>query len=35
MNADGSLQGQLTHFEAPYEAGDTNWSSDGKKITFE
>jgi Tol biopolymer transport system component len=35
MQADGTEQQQLTHFEAPYEAGDTNWSSDGKKITFE
>ncbi len=35
MNADGSGQEQLTHFEAPYEAGDTNWSSDGRKIAFE
>lgn len=35
MNADGSGQEQLTHFGLPYEAGDTNWSSDGKKIAFE
>jgi Tol biopolymer transport system component len=35
MQADGTGQEQLTHFEVPYEAGDTNWSSDGKKITFE
>jgi Tol biopolymer transport system component len=35
MNADGSQQQQLTHFDVPYEAGDTNWSSDGKKIAFE
>ena len=35
MNADGSGQEQLTHFDVPYEAGDTNWSSDGKKIAFE
>jgi len=35
MNADGSGQQQLTHFDVPYEAGDTNWSSDGRKITFE
>jgi Tol biopolymer transport system component len=35
MNADGSQQEQLTHFDVPYEAGDTNWSSDGKKIAFE
>jgi Tol biopolymer transport system component len=35
MNADGSQQTQLTHFAEPYEAGDTNWSSDGKKIAFE
>jgi TolB protein len=35
MNADGSQQTQLTHFDVPYEAGDTNWSSDGTKIAFE
>ena len=35
MQADGSQQTQLTHFDVPYEAGDTNWSSDGRKITFE
>jgi Tol biopolymer transport system component len=35
MNADGSQQEQLTHFDVPDEAGDTNWSSDGKKIAFE
>jgi TolB protein len=35
MNADGSHLEQLTHFDVPYEAGDTNWSSDGKKIAFE
>jgi Tol biopolymer transport system component len=35
MNADGSELDQLTHFDVPYEAGDTNWSSDGKKIAFE
>jgi len=35
MNADGSQLVQLTHFDVPYEAGDTNWSSDGKKIAFE
>ena len=35
MNADGSHLQQLTHFDAPYEAGDTNWSSDGKKIVFQ
>jgi Tol biopolymer transport system component len=35
MNADGSQLAQLTHFDVPYEAGDTNWSSDGKKIAFE
>jgi len=35
MNADGSGQQQLTYFDVPYEAGDTNWSSDGKKIAFE
>ncbi len=35
MNADGSGQKQLTHFDVPDEAGDTNWSSDGRKIAFE
>jgi TolB protein len=35
MNADGSRQEQLTHFDVPYESGDTNWSSDGEKIAFE
>ncbi len=35
MNADGSQQAQLSHFDVPDEAGDTNWSSDGKKIAFE
>jgi TolB protein len=35
MSADGGGQLQLTHFDVPYEAGDTNWSSDGKKIAFE
>ncbi len=35
MNADGSAQAPLTHFGVPYEAGDTNWSSDGRKIVFE
>jgi Tol biopolymer transport system component len=35
MHADGSQQEQLTNFGVPYEAGDTNWSSDGKKIAFE
>ena len=35
INADGSQQEQLTHFDVPYEAGDTNWSSDGKKIACE
>jgi Tol biopolymer transport system component len=35
MNADGSQLEQLTHFDPPYEAGDTNWSSDGTKIAFE
>ena len=35
MNADGSNLLQVTHFEVPIEAGDTNWSSDGKKIVFE
>ncbi len=35
MNADGSQVVQLTNFDVPDEAGDTNWSSDGKKIAFE
>ncbi len=35
MSADGSQPRQLTHFEVPYEVGDTNWSSAGKKIAFE
>jgi Tol biopolymer transport system component len=35
MNANGSEPVQLTHFQAPYEAGDTNWSRDGRKIAFE
>jgi Tol biopolymer transport system component len=35
MNADGSNPTQLTHFDVPDEAGDTNWSGDGKKIAFE
>jgi Tol biopolymer transport system component len=35
MNADGSQLEQLTHFDPPYETGDTNWSSDGTKIAFE
>jgi Tol biopolymer transport system component len=35
MNADGSRQERLTQCDVPYEAGDTNWSSDGKKIAFE
>lgn len=35
MNADGSNVVQLTHFEFPEQASDTNWASDGKKIAFE
>jgi Tol biopolymer transport system component len=35
MNADGSQLEQLTRFQVPDEAGDTNWSSDGRKIAFE
>jgi Tol biopolymer transport system component len=35
MKTDGSGQEQLTHFDVPDEAGDTNWRSDGSKITFE
>src|SRR5450432_1582180 len=35
MSADGSNVTQLTHFKVPVESGDTNWSSDGRKIIFE
>jgi Tol biopolymer transport system component len=35
MNADGSQQEQLTHFDVPYEAGNPNWSSAGTKIAFQ
>ena len=28
------LQEALTHFDVPYEAGDTHWSRDGTKIAF-
>jgi Tol biopolymer transport system component len=35
MNSDGSHVLQLTHFQVPFESGDTNWSSDAKKIIFE
>lgn len=35
MDADGSHTSQLTHFDAPYEAGDTHWSSDKRRIAFE
>ena len=35
MNADGSQQEQVTDFDVPIEVGDTNWSSDGKKIAFQ
>jgi Tol biopolymer transport system component len=35
MDADGSQLEQLTRFDVPDEAGDTNWSSDEKKIAFE
>lgn len=35
MRADGSQVMQLTQFDVPYEAGDTNFSSDGTRITFE
>jgi TolB protein len=35
MHRDGSQVTQLTHFQVPIESGDTNWSSDEKKITFE
>ena len=35
MNADGSDTRQITHFDLPYESGDTSWSPDGVKIAFE
>jgi TolB protein len=35
MHGDGSHVIQLTHFLLPIESGDTNWSSDDKKIVFE
>ncbi|MGI8551853.1 MAG: TolB family protein [Dehalococcoidia bacterium] len=35
MDADGGNVVQLTHFDFPEQASDTNWSSDGKKIAFE
>lgn len=35
MNSDGSGLQQLTQFDVPYEAGDSNWSSNGQKIAFE
>ena len=35
MTPDGSEVQQITHFDPPYEAGDTNWSSDNRKIAFE
>jgi Tol biopolymer transport system component len=35
MNADGSQMRQLTHFNVPYEAANPNWSTDGKKISFQ
>jgi Tol biopolymer transport system component len=35
MTPVGSEVQQITHFDPPYEAGDTNWSSDNRKIAFE
>jgi Tol biopolymer transport system component len=35
MDADGGNVEQLTQFDVPYEAGDTSWSSDDKKLAFE
>jgi Tol biopolymer transport system component len=35
MRADGSQVTQLTHFDVPYESGDTNFSHDGLRIAFE
>jgi len=35
MNADGTNVVRLTDLDPPDEAGDTNWSSDNRKITFE
>jgi TolB protein len=35
MKANGKKQKPLTNFKVPDEAGDTNWSSNGKKIAFE
>ena len=35
MDPDGSNVVQLTHFDVPYEAGDTSWSSDDTKVAFE
>jgi Tol biopolymer transport system component len=35
MKANGKKQKPLTNFDVPDEAGDTNWSSNGKKIAFE
>jgi len=35
MTPVGSDVEQITHFEPPYEAGDTNWSSVNRKIAFE
>ena len=35
MDADGSNNIQITHFDVPYEAGDTSWSTNGNEIAFE
>ncbi len=35
MRADGSQVRRLTHFDVPLEAGDSHFSSDGARITFE
>ena len=35
MNSDGSEVKQISFFQPPMESGDTNWSRDGKQITFE
>lgn len=35
MDANGHHVTQLTHFDPPIEAGDSDWSPDGSKIAFE
>lgn len=35
MTPDGSEVQRITNFDPPDEAGDTNWSSDNRKIAFE